>query len=571
KGGLESLALAGWVPESDAAQLYDHYRHHREVEHRLQMINDAQTHSLPADDRGFARLAAFMGTDVNLLRRDLHKRLEAVHQLTEGFFAPEATATKASTDFGAEVISRWHSYPALRSSRATEIFARLQPEILTRLQEAAKPEEALNQFDSFLSGLPAGVQLFSLFEANPSLTQLIVDICATAPALAQYLSRNAGVLDVVIGGSFFADWPGEAALADELSATLETYDDYEGQLLATRRWAREWHFRIGVHHLRGLIDAGEAGRQYADLAQAVLCALWPKVVGEFARKYGDPPGRGGCVLAMGSLGAGQLTAASDLDLIMIYDPQGVEQSDGPRPLATRPYYARLTQALVTALSAPMAEGRLYEVDMRLRPSGRQGPVATALESFQVYQREEAWTWEHLALTRARPIAGDPDLRAEIDALRAQIIAEKAEGVTIIADVADMRRRIADAKKGDGPFDPKVGRGRLQDIELFAQTAALRAGVYTRDVAQQLQAGVACSWLNAADAQALTEAGRLWWAMQATSRLLTGSGFPFADLAEGAKRMILRETGAEDMAALQDTLLRSETEAAGLIDGYLSAG
>ncbi|MFN4204694.1 MAG: glutamine-synthetase adenylyltransferase, partial [Tabrizicola sp.] len=232
---------------------------------------------------------------------------------------------------------------------------------------------------------------FSLFDANPQLIDLIVDICATAPGLAQYLSRNSAVLDAVIGGDFFADWPGPKALAADLAARLAGIGDYEARLTAARVWAREWHFRVGVHHLRGLIDASVAGREYADLAGAVLAALWPVVIAEFGSKHGPPPGRGAIVLGMGSLGAERLNAASDLDLIVIYDSAGEESSEGKRPLAARAYYARLTQALVTALTAPMADGRLYEVDMRLRPSGRQGPVATSIQSFRDYQMTEAWT------------------------------------------------------------------------------------------------------------------------------------------------------------------------------------
>ncbi|KJZ20295.1 [protein-PII] uridylyltransferase family protein [Loktanella sp. S4079] len=567
KAGLDQLALANWIPESHAVTLYDHYTFHREIEHRLQMINDAQTHHLPTDDTGFERLAAFMGTDVETLRKEIIARSEEVHTLTEGFFAPEP-ATTPTTQWGSEITARWQSYPAFRSPRANEIFERLKPEILTRLQEAAKPEEALAQFDGFLSGLPAGVQLFSLFEANPQLTQLIVDIAATAPELSRYLSRNAGVLDAVIGGAFFDPWPDADGLTADLAGELGVLDDYETQLIAARRWAKEWHFRVGVHLLRGLISAEVAGRQYADLAQAVVAGLWPVIVDEFARKHGPMPGRGGVVLGMGSLGAWRLNAESDLDLIMIYDAQGVDASDGRRPLATRQYYARLTQALVTALSAPMSEGRLYEVDMRLRPSGRQGPVATSYNAFLDYQREEAWTWEHLALTRARAVAGNPELAQEIEAFRVSLLADKGRGPSVLADVADMRRRIAEAKPDAGAWSAKIGAGRLQDIELFAQTACLRAGVAARTVDEQLQSGVADGWVNAADAQALTQAAGFMWRLQAVARLLTGGPLRPDEIGEGAKRLILRETNCEDLEQLAQRLRQQAADADRIISAML---
>ncbi|MEJ6398081.1 glutamine-synthetase adenylyltransferase [Yoonia sp. 208BN28-4] len=548
RDGLQALAKAGWVPPDHADTLYDHYRAHREVEHRLQMINDAQTHQLPTSDDGFARLAAFMGTSVAALRDDLTRRIEEVHGLTEGFFAPDAAPT-VEADWAADITSRWPTYPALRSDRATEIFKRLRPEILRRLQDAAKPDEALREFDGFLRGLPAGVQLFSLFEANPALTQLLVDIAATAPALAQYLSRNAGVFDAVIGGAFFDPWPAQEDLNAQIAQVLAETHDYESSLIAARRWAKEWHFRIGVHYLRGLSDARESGAQYAALAQAVLTALWPVVTSEFARKHGAQPGRGAVVIGMGSLGAGQLNAASDLDLIVIYDAQGVDASDGKRPLATRPFYARLTQALVTALSAPMSEGRLYEVDMRLRPSGRSGPVATSLQSFTIYQQDEAWTWEHLALTRARVMAGAADVAADVAAFRTDLLSRKASGASIVKDVMDMRERIADGKANASAWDAKIGAGRLQDCELFAQTAALRAGSPARSTGQQLQAGVANGWLSAADVADISAAATLFWQLQAASKLLTGGTLDPDVLGEGGRRLILRETDCDDMSAL----------------------
>jgi glutamate-ammonia-ligase adenylyltransferase len=322
------------------------------------------------------------------------------------------------------------------------IFQRLRPELLRRLAALDRPEEALARLDGFLAGLPAGVQLFSLFEANPQLIDLFLDIASTAPGLAAYLSRNSQVFDAVIGGDFFSPWPGRAALEEDLARRLGGTPDYERRLDAARRWQKEWHFRIGVHHLRGLIHGDEAAREYADLAGAVLTNVWDAVVAEFARRHGPPPGRGAAVLGMGSIGDERLTATSDLDLIVIYDPADAEASKGPRPLPSRTYYARLTQALVTALAAQMSEGRLYEADMRLRPSGRQGPVATSIASFETYQREEAWTWEHLALTRARPVAGDPALRDRIESFRRGILAAPRDRARILADTAEMRARLA---------------------------------------------------------------------------------------------------------------------------------
>ena len=568
--GLERLTDKGWVDTATSAALSDAYRAHREVEHRVQMIADAQTHDLPGDAAGFDRLAAFMGTESDTLRAELSERLAQVHGLTEGFFTPDAArpAPELSKETR-DIVDRWRSYPALRSARAVEIFKRLRPEILARLQKAARPQEALEQFDAFLAGLPAGVQVFSLFSANPQLIDLIVDIAATSPALSQYLGRNAQVFDAVIGGSFFDPWPGGAELRSRLDDVLGGIPDYERKLDAARRWMKEWHFRVGVHHLRGLIDAAAVGQQYADLADAVLGAIWGPVVDEFALKHGMPPGQGAVVLGMGSLGSAQLSATSDVDLIVIYDADGIENSDGRRPLPARTYYARLTQAYVTALTAPMAEGVLYEVDMRLRPSGRQGPVATSLTAFRDYQQTEAWTWEHLALTRARAVAGSDELGAEVEVFRRDLLARPRDAGKILADVVDMRARIAGARPETAGFEAKQGPGRMQDIELLAQSAALLAGASDLDTITQLAAGVTLEWLSTEETAQLLRTYSMLWTVQAAARLLTGTALDFADLGAGGRGFMLRETGCDTVEELQRQITEAAGMSAEIIDAALS--
>ncbi|MEM6324177.1 MAG: glutamine-synthetase adenylyltransferase [Pseudomonadota bacterium] len=576
--GLERLVAAGWVPSDDARTLSEAYIAHRTVEHRLQMIGDAQTHSLPNDADGFARLACLMGTSVDTMKAGLGATLTAVHALTEGFFAPRPAPAHpgppAASPFGADlqaVLDRWGNYPALRSARAVSLFERLKPDILARLEKADRPAEALEQFDAFLKGLPAGVQVFSLFQANPQLIDLIVDIAATAPALAHYLGRNAQVFDAVIGGDFFAPWPGRAALTQDLTHVVAEAGDYETQLDAARRWQKEWHFRVGVHYLRGLMDADRAGQAYADLAEAVLAALWPAVCTSFAEKHGLAPGRGAAVLGMGSLGAARLTATSDLDLIVIYDAPADAVSDGRRPLASRTYFARLTQAFVTALAAPMAEGLLYNVDMRLRPSGRSGPVATSWSGFQHYQRHDAWTWEHLALTRARPVAGNKALFAEIEAFRGAIMDLPRSPEAIKADIRDMRARLAAAKPSRAVLDVKNGPGGMQDIELLAQSAALLAGERARDTAAQMQAGAAIGWFRSADVARLLEIYGLYWPVQSATRLVLPEIGADSRLGAGGQRFLLHQVGVETFDELQQRLHSWAQEADALITRHLGGG
>lgn len=594
--GLSALAKKGWVGQDVCDQLSAHYRALRDVEHRIQMVHDAQTHKVPKSSEGIDRIACLMGLDADQLVADLTQRLTQVHGLTESFFAPGGgsvdgdVSARASVSAGEgatasdvveadvrdvtmdpEILARWANYPALRSERAAHIFARLRPELLTRLARVSRPDEALAALDGFLAGLPAGVQLFSLFDANPQLIDLLVDIVGTSPALANHLARNSAVFDAVIGGDFFSDWPTQSALQGELSKVLQAEGDYEARLDTARRWTKEWHFRIGVHLLRGLASPEDAGRQYADLAHAVVAQLFPVVVDQFSLRHGPPPGRGAAVLGMGSLGAGRLNAGSDLDMIVIYDPADVEMSDGPRPLASRTYYARLTQALITAMTAPMSQGRLYEVDMRLRPSGNQGPVATSWKSFQDYQRNDAWVWEHLALTRASVVAGSPQLGADIEAFRRDLLQQTRPKSEIMEQLSEMRARIAAAKTSDGVWDAKTGAGRLQDIELIAQAGALLSGRPERDVQAGLQGGVATGWLQKNVAATLGAFYDLFWSVNVATRLVSDGALDTEGLGQGGAAFLCRCTGYENLAALGDALEDGYARSAVLIEAALDNG
>lgn len=567
--GLQQLADKEWTPSETAVAMSDHYRAHRTIEHRLQMINDAQTHTLPKSAEGFRRLAAMMGMDDATLKTDIYNRLSVVHELSEGFFAgpaPALIATQSGDDFQT-VTDGWSNYPALRSERALKSFERLRPEIIKRLKAAAKPQEAVMAFDGFLSGLPTGVQLFALFEAYPKLIDLLIDIVATSPLLAEYLALNAQVFDAVIAGAFWDEWPGPVNLIGELQTIFEASEDYEQKLDAARRWGKEWHFRVGVHLLRGLISAEDASQQYADLAGAMIASLFPVVIAEFALKYGDPPGRGAVVLGMGSLGARRLHSASDLDLIVIYDADGVEMSEGRRPLQARLYYARLTQALVTAMTAPMTEGRLYEVDMRLRPSGNQGPVATSWQAFTNYQKTQAWIWEHLAMSRARIVAGPASLGQDVEKFRISLMGRNDIEAVKMA-LAKMRLRIARIKGAGLAWDIKDGAGRLQDIELVSQLGRLLNGGAQRDVSSGLKACVGSGVLNDAERRAIEDAYKLLWSLRVAAKLLGQPSFDQSTTAGGTARFLKALTGHIEFEALERDLMHKSEQVAEIINRVL---
>jgi glutamate-ammonia-ligase adenylyltransferase len=547
------------------------------------MVEDARTHLIPTAEEARNRVAALSGwSDRAAFEADILARLEEVDRLTEPFFTPGARPTKPERpDLGtlgfdrvetAEAIAeRWRSggINATRSSRARRILSGLEPLIFKSLAAAASPDEALAEFDRFLSGLPGGVQILSLFESNPALLDLIVEICAAAPRLAGYLGRNSRVIDALLDQHFFEPLPDVETLTADITQQLAAEDDYERKLDAARRWSKEYAFRVGVQMLRGLADAAEAGRGFSAVAEASLRGLTPAVEAEFSRRYGAPPGRGAVVVAMGKLGSREMTATSDLDLIVIYDAAGAEASEGKRPLPVAVYYARFTQMLISAMTAPTAEGALYEIDMRLRPSGRQGTVATSLASFRRYQAEDAWTWEHMALTRARTVAGDASLATDVDAAIAEVIEAPRDPVKTLADIAEMRARVAEAKATDDPWEVKNARGGLLDIEFAAQAGALVKGLAGGDPpAMMLRRLAQAGWLSAADCDALTEAHHLLFTVQQVARIALDGALTPDRAGEGLRQALIRATDVETFEELAARLAEAEAEADAVVGRLL---
>lgn len=484
---LDALAAHGWITGDARDGLSESYRVLRTAEHRLQMVNDAQTHTMPGDAEGLARIAAFCGyADFAGFETMLRGHLDRVSVRFDRLFENEGEAQEAATDTpdfanpqaAQAILDRWRTgdIAATRSDRARAKLHRLLPAILDAVAGAGDPDRALLEFDRFLTGLPAGVQILSLFEANPALLEMLTEICAAAPKLAAYLGRNAGVIDALLSRDFFAPTPDADELVAEYAARGPEDDDFEGHLNACRRWAKERHFRIGAALLRGIDSPEEAGRGYTALAEACLRTMVAPATAEVARRHGPPPGNGACIVALGRLGSGDMTAASDLDLIVIYDDADA-LSEGAKPLAGPHYYARWTQRLMNAVTAQTAEGTVYEVDMRLRPSGQSGPLATRLSAFERYQAEDAWTWEHMALTRARVIAGPDALRTRVEGAIAAVLARPRDPEGVLRDAREMRDRLvaADEKAARDPWSLKLTRGGLVDADFVWQALCLIHG------------------------------------------------------------------------------------------------
>ena len=566
---LDQLVTKDWVPNTTSDQLQASYKVLRHTEHAIQMIRDAQIQSVPQSEEGLARVAGLCSQSVDAFLGKLSVHLNAVHEITEAFFAPTSRVVPdVALEEHHDITHHWPSYAAMRSERATVLFDTLRPEILSRLQLAPNPREALIQFDNFLKGLPAGIQVFSLFAANPKLIDLLTDIAVSAPALAQYLGLNSGVLDAVLSGEFFAPWPDQDVLQVQLSSALMSASDYETGLDVARIWTKEWHFRIGVHVLQEFITPERASQQYAQLAQAVLAVLLEFVHAEFAKKYGYIAKSDTTILAMGSLGAGKLNSVSDLDLILIFDADANSLSDGAKSLACRQYFSRLTQAFITALTAPTAHGTLYEVDMRLRPSGRAGPVATSLTGFEAYQRTEAWVWEHLALTRARAITGSMDFRQKINILLQTILDEKGDFTAVMSGLRDMRMRLAETKLQRGLWDIKRGPGGLQDIELFGQSVALVQNCRDLSTVAQLRSGQNAVCFKAADLDELARSHDWLSDLRLLHRLMCGTDNYDADFGEGGRARLLRITQFDSDSEFDLVVVRKRVECAKIIDCIL---
>mgnify|MGYP000939477355 CR=1 FL=1 len=597
-GALEALKRRGWVAPAVAEDLENAYVYLRRLEHRLQMVADEQTQEMPATEEGLKRIAHFSGhSDVAAFSAELQGVLETVERHYAGLFEDAPELTRAGTNMvfaGATddpktleelkrlgysqpeqvlaIVRGWHHgrTPSVRSARARERLTEVQPLLIAALADTVDPDSAIASFDRFLSELPAGVQLFSLLKANPSLLRLIADIMGSTPRLARMLSKRRRLLDAVLDPQALAS----ATDGDEIGRILNAEfaearanadgDPMQDILDRARVVGGEQGFLIGVRILTGSISADQAGAAYALVAEKMVSALLNEVTLELEKDHGRVPGGSAAVIAMGKLGGREMTASSDIDLILLYDfDEGTVQSDGARPLAPSHYYSRLTQRLITALSAPTAEGTLYEVDMRLRPSGQKGPMATRLSSFIAYQEAEAWTWEHMAMTRARVIAGPQQLRERVETAIDAVLEKRRDRAKIAADVRDMRARIEAEKGTTKLWDLKQVRGGLVDLEFIAQHLQLVFAADHPDVLDQntltaLGKLAAAGVLADEDAAKLVRAGGLIHALTQIVRLSLDSPFDPATAPGGLKQLLAKAADLPDFATVE-AHLRAELD------------
>ncbi|MGM4908882.1 bifunctional [glutamine synthetase] adenylyltransferase/[glutamine synthetase]-adenylyl-L-tyrosine phosphorylase [Rhizobium sp. 768_B6_N1_8] len=587
---LAELTRAKWIDAETRDELTEAYWFLRDVEHRIQMVRDEQTHLLPETDAELKRIAFLMGfTDTPSFSERLVEVLKAVERRYADLFEQE---TKLSVGTGnlvftgqgddpdtletlrklgferpsdiSRIIRTWHygRYRATQSVEARERLTELTPGLLRVFGESKRADEALLRFDSFISGLPSGIQLFSLLGSNPALLSLIVNIMSSAPKLAEVIAARPHVFDGMLDPGLMAELPTRDYLGERLKASLVQARHYEEVLDRLRIFASEQRFLIGIRLLTGAINGDMAARAFTHLADLIIEAALDAVMNEIRVAHGNYPGGRIAIAGMGKLGSFELTAGSDIDLILLYDyDDAAGESDGAKPLDATRYFTRITQRLIAALSAPTAEGVLYEVDMRLRPSGNKGPVATRINSFGKYQREEAWTWEHMALSRARLICGDQSLVGEAEGIIADVLSTKRDIAKVAHDVAEMRELIEKEKAPENGWDLKLIPGGVIDIEFIAQYLALIApvkGVETK--INGLTTGAALKTIGdklmtSADLDTCLEAFALYTELSQLIRLCIDSLFDPKEAPAGLTELVCRAGDCPDIKTLEGEVKR----------------
>jgi glutamate-ammonia-ligase adenylyltransferase len=565
---LAALAAGGRIPPDAAADLAAAYRLFRTVEHRLQMVDDRQTHSMPVDAaatdnvarlHGLGSGAALMALLDPALTRvaTLYDALAGHEEQRLPLSAGPLEAQLARAGFPDPAAARaridgWRGGKdrSLRSPAAQEAFEGMLPVLIAAFGAAPDPMRAMNRFDDIVEKLPSGVNFYRLLEARPGLTSQVAAILSHAPTLAEQLGRRPQLLDGLIDASAFAPVPETERLIAEFRRSERAGEDYQLVLDRVRRRVNERRFALGAQLIVAHTDPIEAAEGYSRIAAAAVSVLASATVAEFEKVHGKVPSSELLILGLGRLGGEALTHASDLDLVYIFSGTHDAESDGPRPLRATDYFNRLAPRVTAALSVPTPAGPLYEVDTRLRPSGRDGMLAVSLEGFEKYQREQAWTWEHMALLRARPLFGSADARAQLQAVIDGTLRQPRDPARTVADAVRMRAEIARHRPPSGPFDIKKGPGGLIDLEFAVQTLQLTTAIGLYPHLEDALAALAAAGLVGDD---IDPALRLLTRMLVMFRLVS----PRAEAPPEATRpLVAQACGLADW----DALLAAQAEA-----------
>ena len=588
---LDRLAQDRWIEVAACDDLKAAYVFLRTVEHRLQMVNDEQTQTLPAERSDLERFAHFLGfRDRDAFAAVLLDHLEKVQRYYSRLFEKAPVGEKAALAFPPDVddrktldqlsrlgfrapleastiIRHWFKggHRSLRGETARTYLGALLPTLLEQVVRTDNANATLVLFDHFLANLHKATRLLSLLRQNRDLIALTALVLGIAPRLADTLARNSQAMDALVDPSLFGALLDDEELGRRLGATLAQSSLDQDLLEQIRMFGVEYMFLIGVRILSGTVTARQAGEAFARLADAVIRALHRAVADNFATAHGYMRREQSAVLAMGKLGGREMTASSDLDLILIYDFDGERpESDGARPLHGMQYFARVTQRLINALTAQTNYGALYQVDMRLRPSGRAGPLATQLGGFASYQEREAWTWEHMALTRARVVSASPGFGTRVEQVIRDVLQRPRDPALTAGDVVEMRAAIAKEKGEGDPWDLKYGAGGLIDIEFIAQYLQLvhahaQPDILDTSTARVLDKAWALRLLRVEDAEVLRPAVEFYHDLTQILRLCLSRPFDPKTAGAGLLRLLARDAGVPDFATLDATLIETQAK------------
>ena len=590
---LNVLATSNWITFEARDELTAAYEFLRRVEHRLQMVADEQTHTLPDHVEAVEGFAGFFGYESRAaFAKDLLGHLNVVQghygKLFEG--DPTGTAKLPAVDYSAgaddprllkhlvtlgfkqpimvaQTVQQWMvgDYRVFRMESTRNAFVEFVPALIVGLAHAEEPDSAVTAFDRFLQALQRGGRLISLLSQNRDFVALVALILGAAPRLGDMLARQPQLMDGLIDPRFFGAMPDQRELSARLAATLAEANSYEEFLDRLRLFGQESLFLIGTRILSGTVSAQQASVAFADVAEGIVHTVHGLVTDRFAAQHGRIKGQETAIVAMGRLGSREMTASSDLDLILLYDfdPEHPD-SDGTRSLHGAHYFARFTQRLISAFTTRTNYGVLYEVDMRLRPSGRAGPVASHLKSFAEYQEREAWTWEHMALTRARVISSSPDFRRKIEKIIRDVLTRPRDAASVASDVAEMRRAVALEKGEDDIWDLKYAAGGMVDIDFIAQYlqlvhAASKPDILDVSTLHVLDNAARLGVLPQSAAEVLRSATRLYHDLTQILRLCVSERFKPETSGEDLLRVMARAGDAPDFSSLEARVKETESE------------
>ncbi|WP_112663082.1 bifunctional [glutamine synthetase] adenylyltransferase/[glutamine synthetase]-adenylyl-L-tyrosine phosphorylase [Microvirga flavescens] len=599
---LTALLAEGWITEKARDELSDAYRFLRSIEHCLQMVADEQTQRLPSDEKQLLRFAKFCGfPTVSAFGKALTRQAKIVQKHYALLFEegpelasevgslvftgttddPDTLATLRRLGFEnpervAETVRGWHfgRRSAITSQRAREVLTELVPALLSSLGGTADPDGALAALDSAFGRMPAAAELLTILQSHDRLRLLFADLLGTAPRLADTVAQSPHVLDTLIDPAFVVPLTDEEGIEEQVRQIIGQPTDYEEFLDRARDAARQLRFVNGARLLSDIISPAQAGEGYASIAQALVRVSFEEVRTLFEAEHGTVPGGKIAILGLGRLGTRELTAGSDLDLVVIYDyDQERRESSGPRALDAVVYYTRLTQRLVAALTVPTRRGRLYEVDLRLRPQGGKGPVASQFEGFLTYQKAEADLWEHMALTRARVLAGDAEFGQQVAKAVTDIVAARRGRKKVCKEVVEMRDLIAQEKGDDDPWDLKLARGALTDLDFIAQALILahaheHPGLLNVACEDAFSEAAKQDLVTAENAQTLIEAHRLFNAVFQWQRLTIEGRFDAAAVRPAILKRLATVAGVPNAKVLLATLNESREKVRAIFESTL---